>query len=130
MERDPRTMFPSFGPINEESCFTYTAELKDKNGCTVFVVNNMYLTLFDKGSGIIINKRKHQDILNSNGGVFESGKLTMNFTANDSKLVIQENEYEEHIAQFEYSFLNAYGQPVTCRHSIVLRIQNLAKIGG
>jgi len=130
MELEPRTGFPLFGPVAEESSAIYTTEIVDCNGDPVYALNSLELTLYDLISGITLNGRKRQNVLNQNGGVFIDGVFRMEFVKKDNLLVSQEFEWEDHIARFDYESPSPVtGQTIVGRHPIVIRVHNYKNIG-
>ncbi len=62
------------------------------------------LTLYDLESGLVINNRLEQSVLNENGGIVdEVGTLDMTFDEKDNVLLDATKLYETHIALFEWT---------------------------
>ena len=120
--KDQDTGLNMFGPFPEESDVVYSATLKDSSSNTITAVSSMKLTLYEKKSGIILNGRKEQNILNLSGGTFSDGSFTFNFDENDTKMISKRNLYEDHVARFTYTYDSG---TKTGRHAIVIKIQNV-----
>jgi hypothetical protein len=121
--KDMDTGLDMYGPFPEETSVVYSATIVDSTSTAVPTLTSMELTVFDKGSGLVLNNRRNQDVLNINGGVFTSGAFTFNFSPDDLKMLSKRSLYEDHVARFTYRFGDQVG-----RRSLILRVQNL-KVG-
>jgi|WetSurSiteA1Bulk_404760.scaffolds.fasta_scaffold00135_15 hypothetical protein len=121
--KDIDTGLDMYGPFPEETNVVYSATLVDSDSEVIPALTSMEMTLYEKNSGVIINNRKNQNILNTSGGTFTSGSFTFDFNSDDTKMISKRGMYEDHIARFTYRFGTNVG-----RRSLVLRIQNL-KVG-
>jgi len=123
---DAFTEQPVYGPIPEESTAIVRAVVTDANGSPLTALDSLTVSLFDRLTGVVINGRNKQSLLNANGGVFDTvtSELTWTMAPKDNIIVEQRNEMEEHLAQIEFT----YASGALGRYEIVLRVRNLARL--
>lgn len=118
--------------INEGNSFVYTATLLDENSTAIplSVINSLTLTLFDAGTGTIINNRNGQDVLNTNQVTVHatSGLLTWAGLPADNAIVDSgkvQDSLEQHVALFRV----VYSSTKALNHILELYIRQLLKVG-
>lgn len=77
-------------PVSARSTVVYTAQLVDQNGNGIPAssLTSLTLSLFDKGSGAVINNIQDVNILNTGRGVIDAnGNLTITFSSADTIII-------------------------------------------
>ena len=82
-----------------ESC-NLKGTLKDTEGNAITSPQTLKITLYDQKSGVVVNSRKDQSVLNENGGVVTSGAYTIELDPDDTAIVgdVKEKETEHYAA--------------------------------
>lgn len=114
-------------PIREKKTALLVAYLIDENDVAIngTLLDTLKLTLYVKGSGVIINNRAAQDVLNTNNVTIDSaGKITFQMQAADNAIADVTKNYESHIAFFEWS----WGGTKSGGHEIEFKVENLLKV--
>lgn len=118
--------------VNEGNSFVYTATMKDEDGNAIPLtsINSLTLTLFDAGSGDIINSRNAQDVLNANQVTVHatSGLLTWNALPADNPIIDTRKapgSLEQHIALFRVSYSS---NTKALNHFEEIKVRQLQKI--
>lgn len=117
-----------FDPISELSSSVYTATIKNTAGDPVPYtdLDTFTLTLYDTGTGEIINSRDDQNILNANQVTVDSdGLITWNMLPEDNVIVNDVGANETHAAEF-YAIWN--GGASALSHQVVFTVINLRKL--
>lgn len=116
-------------PVAERTTQFLDAVIRDENGVAIpgSALTELMLTLYATDAQLtILNNREKQDILNANGGtVDESGNLSLELTPDDTAIVDDTIEVEEHVHLFEFSY---DGGSKFGKQEIVLKIDNLEKV--
>jgi hypothetical protein len=117
-----------FGPVNERTSTQYTATLRDETGAVVpdTSLSSLLLTLYVPDANLtIVNGRDSQNVLNANGVTVDaSGVLTWTLTPDDTAILDDALEVEQHIALLTYT----WGINKAARHRFVVLVRNLAKV--
>lgn len=129
--RDPYTMLPSFGPIEEESSVQITGILVDEAGAPLTALDAITATLFDRcctHTGRLI--RHNQNVLNANGGTFDpaTGRFTLLLTPTDTRIADQGLRVVEHMLRLDFTYTPVGSTQRTGRYAAVLRIRNLEQL--
>ena len=111
--------------IEEQSSSTYRGTLKDDAGTLVPSLDSLTLTLWDEESGNVVNARNGQDILNANGGSFNSGLLTFAVTPPDTTIVDATKEMEFRRMTLTFVWNAGLGQKT---HAVRFPVRNLRMI--
>ncbi len=124
--RDALTQLEVFGPVFEGCSVTYKATILDETGTVLGELGSLKVTLFDKTTGVICNKRRNQSILNENGGTFDddTGILTLVLDPADTLIIDQTRQEEDRVMRFDYT----YDEDKTSHHAVILRVRNLPKL--
>ncbi len=107
-----------------ESC-NLTGTLKDTAGATVTPLT-FTLSLFDYGSGVIVNSRKDQDVLGANGGTVTDGVYEIELNAADTQIVgtLAAGKSQERVARVTYTW-NDSGNTRTGVEEFIFPVQSL-----
>ncbi len=107
-----------------ESC-NLTGTLKDTAGATVTPLT-FTLSLFDYGSGVIVNSRKDQDVLGANGGTVTDGVYEIELNAADTQIVgtLAAGKSQERVARLTYTW-NDSGNTRTGVEEFIFPVQSL-----
>jgi len=87
-----------------ESC-NLTGTLKDTSGSAVTPAT-LTLSLFDHSSGVIVNSRKEQNVLNANGGTVTDGVYTIELDESDTAIVgnLAAGSTQDRVARITYTW--------------------------
>lgn len=121
--KDQETGYPMYGPFPEQTSIKYKASIVDEDNEIVTSLDAVSVTIFEKKSGIILNDRKQQNILNVSGGSFSNtdGVFTLQLDPDDNKMISKRENFEDHVVRFDY----IYNGTKTGRHAIMIRLLNL-----
>jgi hypothetical protein len=88
-----------------ESC-NIRGEVKDTSGALVTTPTSITCTLFDLETGVVINGRKDQSILNVNGGSYSNGSYILELDAADNAIVgnLDEGKSQTHVVRIEIEY--------------------------
>lgn len=86
-----------------ESC-NLKGALKDTEGNAITSPQTLKITLYDQKSGVVVNSRKDQSVLNENGGVVTSGAYTIELDPDDTAIIGDVKEKETQIRVVRLSF--------------------------
>lgn len=121
MPLDPKTGLKIFGPVNEKASATYKAELFDpNNNAKITSLNSLEFSIHDSKTGQII--RDTESILDTNGGDFTEGVLTLTLSADDNRVINQRRLFEDHLGRFDFTYNNGTD---TGHHAVIIRVRNL-----
>ena len=116
--------------VNEGNSMVYKATLLDPDdvAITEALIVSITLTLYDSGTGTIINSRNAQNVKNANQVTIHatSGLLTWNALPADSPIVssvLPAGETEQHIALFRV----VYGGNKGLNHEVPISVKQLIK---
>ena len=118
MPIEPVTGLEMYGPVNEKTAVRYVAKLTDSSGLTIENLTSLYVEVFDLLTKTVL--RPKEDILSS----YADGILTIDFSPNDSSLIDERRDVEDHIVRLDYVYDGKEGH-----HAIVLRVRNLWRLG-
>lgn len=86
----------------------FTGTLLDANGTAIPLanINSITLTITDAATGSIVNSRNSQNVLNANNVTVHatSGALSWLIQPGDTTLLNSSSAYEEHIAEFTWTY--------------------------
>lgn len=107
-----------------ESC-NLTGTLKDTAGATVTPLS-FTISLFDYASGVIVNSRKEQDVLNANGGTVTAGVYEVELNGSDTQIVgtLSAGETQQRVARFSYTWSDS-GNTRTGVEEFVFPVESL-----
>ena len=94
---------PNLHPVNERTSAQDTATLTDHAGVTIVgsLLETLTLTLYDEATGIILNNRNQQNVLQTNGvTVSEAGRLTCILAPADNAIIGGTAGHERHVMLF------------------------------
>lgn len=121
-------MAPSFAiRVNEKSTFLYTGTLVDENQVAIPPASLITLTLslYDDVTGVTINGRNAQNVLNLNNVTLNNaGLLSWDAPMADNPILNALLETEVHIARFEWT----YGTGMGGKKEIAIRVVNLSGV--
>jgi hypothetical protein len=115
------------GELNEETTGKYTAQLTDEddNNIPLVSMSALTLTLYDFESGVIINLREDQDVLNANNvTVGSTGVLTWVLQPEDNPILDDNLDVEIHVALFQ----GVYSGGKQLKHETSIAVKNLTKV--
>lgn len=121
-------MRPTMYDLNEAVTARYEAVLKDETGAPIPAASltTLTLTLYRKTTGVIINGRDSQNILNANGVTIDVfGTLVWTLTPADNAVVTTPAASEIHVALFKWTY--AAGNKAG-NHEIWLNVTDLGKV--
>ncbi len=126
--QDPLTGMLILGPVPEESSSKFTTILDDEADNFLTSLDTITVTLFDRNTQMIINSRDMLNVLNVNGGAFDTttGTFTWNMLAADNIIFDQTKATEEHILRIDYTYTSS-SLTRTGRCSSVVRVINLER---
>lgn len=117
--------------VLEETTFEYAGVLTNEKELPVpdTDLDSLTLTLYDKKTGVIINSRDNQDILNTNDGTVDaSGNFTWQASPEDNDIIddtLLDGQLEEHVALFTWKYNSGVS---TGRHQLSIFVQQLTKV--
>ena len=124
MAKDPQTQLPILGPILEGSSAVFSTLIVNEQDIPIKGLSSLVVSLFDLSTGSTINYRNKQDVLNTNGGVFDSttGIYTLSLSPLDIVLLNQEKFEEDHIFRCDYSYNSG---SIFGHYAALIRVRNL-----
>jgi len=93
-----------------ESC-NLKGTLKDTGGDTISSPATLTLTLYDESTGVIVNSRNEQNVLNLNGGSVTSGNYVIELDSSDTQIVgsLTEGERQVRVARLSFTWNDGDG---------------------
>lgn len=118
MPVEPVTGLEIYGPVNEKTAVRYTATLTDSTGALIGELTSLHVEVFDLLSRSILRPR--ESVLSS----YSDGLLVLDLTPQDSAMVDERRDLEDHIVRIDYEYDGQEGH-----HAIILRVRNLWRLG-
>lgn len=111
--------------VTERSTPEYESTILDQNKSAVPILDSLTLTLWDEATGNAINGRDKQNVLNANGGSFNSGVFTFVMTPLDTAIVDATKGTENRRITYDAIWNGGDGRKT---HDVRFKVQNLKKI--
>lgn len=111
--------------VKQGSTFKFSAVLKDETDTAIPAASlaTLKLTFYDYATGVIINNRTDQNVLNANNvTVDSSGNLAWIALPDDSPIMTVSLPVELHVAQFKWTYGTKGG-----RYAFGIKVENLGK---
>lgn len=118
MPVEPVTGLEVYGPVNERTAVLYKASLVNSSGEAIVSLTSIHVEVFDLLSKTILRPR--ESVISS----FDDGFLTLELQPQDSAMVDERRDLEDHIVRFDYVYDGGEGH-----HAIILRVRNLWRLG-
>jgi hypothetical protein len=118
---------PSSFAINEKTTGIYTANLVDENNAAIpgASLTSLTLTLYSLHTGVVVNSRDNQNVLNQNNVTVDSnGLLTFSIQEADTTILNTELATETHRALFRFG----WGSNKKKSHEVDIVVTNLFKL--
>lgn len=114
------------GPVNELTTSLYSSTLYKENGTTPLSVSDittLSLTFYDVKTNQLINRPAKQNVLNLNGVTIDTqGNFEWVIDREDNVIIDNSLIYENHVALFEYTYLNGEKGGF---HDVMIYVRNL-----
>lgn len=109
----------------------YTAALRDENGAPLgsAAISSFTLTLYDVNTGVTVNGRYQQNILNANQVTVDAqGQVTWTWLPLDMQILNPNRQQEEHVALFVVKWTDGQSRPRQANHEVHFTVNRIPRV--